>query len=268
MSGQEDLDDEALPMNRLTGKTAIVTGGAKGIGAATATRLHREGGRIVIFDSDMAGQNLLTGERAHFIQCDVSSGDAVKKSVEEAVDIFGSPDILVNNAGIQHYGTVTSTPEDVWDQVMAVNLKSAYLCAHYVLPEMQKKGGGVVVNVSSVQGFHSQPNVAPYTTSKTALLGLTRSIAIDYAPEIRCVAVCPGTVDTPMVQWTAEQTGNADALYDEVARMHLAGRIGDPAEIAGLIAYLCSDEATFITGQAIRIDGGLGIVLGGSVSGS
>lgn len=253
-------------MNRLTGKTAIVTGGSKGIGAATAIRLHDEGVRVVLFDTDPTGRNLLASKSAHFIACDVSSGAAVKKAMKEAVDVFGPPDILINNAGIQHYGTVTSTPEDEWDRVMAVNLKSAYLCAHYAIPGMKKRGGGVIVNVSSVQGFHSQPNVAPYTTSKTALLGLTRSIAVDYAPDIRCVAVCPGTVDTPMVRWTAEQTGDVDALYDEVARMHLSGRIAKPAEVAGLIAYLCSDEAAFITGQAIRIDGGLGVVLGGSVS--
>lgn len=253
-------------MNRLIGNTAIITGAAKGIGAATAMRLHEEGGRVVLLDTDSAGHDLLDSDRAHFIRCDVASGDAVKSAIKEAIEVFGPPDILVNNAGIQHYGTVTSTPEEEWDLVMAVNLKSAYLCAHYVIPEMQKKGRGVVINVSSVQGFHSQPNVAPYTTSKTALLGLTRSIAVDYAPQIRCVAVCPGTVNTPMVQWTAEQSGDAEALYDEVARMHLTGRIGDPTEIAGLIAYLCTPEAAFITGQAIRIDGGLGVILGGSVS--
>ena len=148
---------------------------------------------------------------------------------------------------------------------MNINLKSAFLCAKYAIPSMKQKGGGIVVNVASVQSFHSQQNVAPYTTSKAALLGLTRSIAVDFAPAIRSVAVCPGTVDTPMVRWTAEQTGDAEALYEEVADMHLSKRIAKPEEIAGMIAYLCSDEASFITGQAIRIDGGLGVLLGGTV---
>jgi NAD(P)-dependent dehydrogenase (short-subunit alcohol dehydrogenase family) len=220
---------------------------------------------VVLLDTDDRGKELLNDDRAFFIRCDVSRNDEVQRAFERARVVFEPPDILVNNAGIQHYGTVTSTPEEEWDRVMAVNLKSAYLCAKYALPGIQEKGAGLVINMASVQSFHSQPNVAPYTTSKAALLGLTRSIAVDFAPEIRCVAVCPGTVDTPMVQWTAEQTGDAEALYEEVAQMHLLKRIGKPDEVAGLIAYLCSEEASFFTGQAIRIDGGLGVALGGSV---
>jgi NAD(P)-dependent dehydrogenase (short-subunit alcohol dehydrogenase family) len=129
---------------------------------------------------------------------------------------------------------------------------------------MLERGGGVVVNVSSVQAMISQQKVAPYTTSKTAMLGLTRSIAVDYAPKIRCVAVCPGTVDTPMMKWAAAQSLDPEAVYREVNEMHLPNRIGDPTEIADLILYLSSDRAGFITGQPYRIDGGLGVMIGGS----
>ena len=147
---------------------------------------------------------------------------------------------------------------------MNVNLKSAFLCAKHVIPSMQKKGSGLVAILSSVQAFISQNNVAPYTTSKTALLGLTRSIAVDYGPEIRSVAVCPGTVDTPMFRSAIELSPNPEEVYQECVDMHLAQRIGKPEEIAELIYFLAQDKASFITGQAIRIDGGLGIKVAGS----
>ena len=252
-------------MKRLENKVAVVTGGSKGIGGATARRLHEEGASVAILDIDEAGKDLLSGDRAFYVHCDVANSNSVDSAIKQVIDHFGDIEILVNNAGIQHYGTVLTTPEEEWDTVMSINLKSAFLCAKYVIPSMKRQGGGIVVNVASVQSFHSQQNVAPYTTSKAALLGLTRSIAVDFAPAIRSVAVCPGTVDTPMVRWTAEQSGDVDALYEEVADMHLSKRIAKPEEIAGMIAYLCSDEASFITGQAIRIDGGLGVLLGGTV---
>lgn len=252
-------------MMRLENKIAIVTGASKGIGAATAIRLIKEGARVALLDRDDSGKALVDNDRSLFYTCDVSQASEVEQVVDDVRQVFGEIDVLVNNAGIQHYGTVVTTPEEEWDQVMAVNLKSAYLCAKYVIPSMQQAGGGVIVNVASVQSFHSQRNVAPYTTGKSALLGLTRSIAVDFAPSIRSVAVCPGTVDTPMVRHTAELSGDPGGLFDEVERMHLTGRIARPEEIAGLIAYLCTDEATFITGQAIRIDGGLGVQLGGTV---
>ncbi len=250
---------------RLKNKVAVITGASKGIGAATAIRLHEEGATVALLDLDESGKDLILGDRAMFIQCDVSNGKTVEAAISKVVDAFGDVEILVNNAGIQHYGTVLTTSEEEWDDVLRINLKSAFLCAKYCIPSMQRLGRGTVINVASVQSLHSQQNVAPYTTSKTAMLGLTRSIAVDFAPEIRSIAVCPGTVDTPMVRWTAEQSGDVDALYEEVAQMHLSKRIAKPEEIAGLIAYLCTDEASFITGQSIRIDGGLGVLLGGTV---
>jgi len=152
----------------------------------------------------------------------------------------------------------------VWDRTLGVNLKSAFLCSRSALPVIQREGGGVVVNMASVQSFLSQHNVAAYTTSKTAMLGLTRSIAIDYAPSVRCVAVCPGTVDTPMLNWAIHQSPNPEEVLEECRQMHPLGRIASPNEIADLVLFLSSSRAAFITGQYYRIDGGLGISVAGS----
>lgn len=248
-------------------KVAVVTGGAKGIGGATATRFLSEGASVAVLDvDDTDGQALVSKfpDRGLFIHCDVSNSAQVGAAFDDVLRHFGGVDILVNNAGIQRYGTVTETPEEEWDLVMNVNLKSAFLCSKAAIPSMLERGGGVVINVSSVQAMHTQRNVAPYTTSKSGLLGLTRSIAVDYAPSVRCVAVCPGTVNTPMLEWAVKQSPNPKALFDEVDDMHLAKRIADPTEVADLILYLASDRAGFITGHAYRIDGGLGIEIGGS----
>ena len=251
---------------RFTEQIAVVTGGAKGIGAATATLLAREGARVALLDTDAdAGAEVASdlGD-ARFIACDVADAEAVASAFDEIRATFGGVDLLVNNAGIQRYGTVTKTSEDLWDEVMNVNLKSAFLCAQAALPSMVERGRGVVVNVASVQSFISQANAAAYTTSKTALLGLTRSIAVDYAPDVRCVAVCPGTVDTPMLRWAVQQSPDPDEVMQEVHAMHPLQRIATPEEVAELIGFLCSEAAGFITGQAYRIDGGLGLSIGGS----
>ena len=252
----------------LTAKHVVVTGGAKGIGGAAVTRFLEEGASVTILDLDekRARERLINFEdRSLFIRCDVSKADQVKGAFNQIDARFGAVDVLVNNAGIQRYSTVTDTTEEEWDLVMNVNLKSAFLCSKYAIPLMQKRGSGIVINVASVQSYITQRKVAPYTTSKTAMLGLTRSIAVDYAPDIRAVAVCPGTVDTPMLRWAANQSPDPEEVYREVREMHLTQRIAESVEIADLIFYLSSDKASFITGQAIRIDGGLGLVVAGSV---
>jgi NAD(P)-dependent dehydrogenase (short-subunit alcohol dehydrogenase family) len=247
-------------------QVVVITGAAKGIGAATARVFHREGASVVLLDIDTSAEQVARsfGELGTFMRCDVGRGVDVDAVFDAIAKQFGHVDILVNNAGVQHYGTVTETSEEEWDRVMSVNLKSAYLCARRAIPLMSGRPKGVVINLSSVQAFVSQNQVAPYTTSKTALLGLTRSIAVDYAPKIRCVAVCPGTVDTPMLRDAIAKSPNPQEVYDECMQMHPVKRIGSAEEVAELILYLCGEHAGFITGQAIRIDGGLGLSIGGS----
>ena len=248
------------------GKTVVITGGAKGIGGNCSKVFHKNGANICILDIDEEGQNLANelGENSLYFKCDVSKELDVKNAFKKIVHKYGEVDVLVNNTGIQKYSTVTETTEQEWDLVLNVNLKSAFLCSKYAIPSMQKKGKGCIINVASVQSYISQKNVAPYTTSKTALLGLTRSIAVDYAPNIRCVAVCPGTVDTPMLRDAINLSPNPEEVLQECHDMHLTKRIGTSDEVAELIAFLASDKAGFITGQSIRIDGGLGISIGGS----
>jgi NAD(P)-dependent dehydrogenase (short-subunit alcohol dehydrogenase family) len=247
----------------MNNQTVIVTGAAKGIGAACAKLFYDLGANVAVLDiSD--DESSITNDRWFYRKCDVSSEEEVKASAEEIYAKFGSIKFLVNNAGIQHYGTVTQTSSEEWDLIMNTNLKSIFLCSKYVIPYMLKNPGGAIVNISSVQAFLSQQNVAPYTTAKTAILGLTRSIAVDYAPDIRCVAVCPGTIDTPMLRNSIALSPDPEAVMQECIDMHLSKRIGKPEEVAELVAFICSDKAAFINGQAIRIDGGLGITIAGS----
>ncbi len=244
-------------------KTVIITGGNKGIGAAVVSLFLEAGARVAILDRD-AESGFETIDSLFYSVCDVSVESEVEQAMDAVYARFGSIDILVNNAGIQRYGTVTETSAALWDEVMSVNLRSYFLCCHYALPYMMKNGSGIIINVSSVQAFHSQPKVAAYTTAKTALLGLTRSIAVDYAPAIRCIAICPGTIDTPMLRDAILESPDPDAVMKECEDMHLLQRVGKPEEVAELIRFVCDDKAAFMTGQAIRIDGGLGIVIQGS----
>jgi NAD(P)-dependent dehydrogenase (short-subunit alcohol dehydrogenase family) len=253
-------------MKDFNDKHIIVTGGVKGIGLAAVEVFVREGAKVSILDIDQAGEKLETESNGKitFIRCNVADAKAVEESMAKAIRKFGEIDVLVNNAGINRYATVTQTTEAEWDLVMNVNLKSAFLAAKYAIPSMLRKGAGVVINVSSVQAFVSQSQVAAYTTSKTAMLGLTRSIAVDYGPTVRCVAVCPGTVNTPMLQNAIQESPNPEEVFRECEEMHLVKKVGDPKEVAEFIAFLASSNASFMTGQAYRIDGGLGVTIAGS----
>ena len=244
-------------------KHVIVTGAVKGIGKATATLFFEKGAKVVLLDvvNDDSG---IKNERWLYIQCNVADEAQVQQAVKQATEKFGVIHYLINNAGIQVYGTVTETSLSAWNELININLTSMFLCAKYALPYMQQNQYGVIINVASVQAFISQDKVAAYTTAKSAVIGLTRSIAIDYAPHIRCIAVCPGTIDTPMLRKAAASSANAAAVIQECEDMHLLKRIGKPEEVAALIVFLCGDDAAFITGQAIRIDGGLGIKVEGS----
>ena len=248
-------------------KTIVITGGAKGIGAGCAEVFHREDGQVVLLDVDEeAGieySNQL-GERACFIRCDISDEQQVEEAMAEAASHFGSIDVLVNNAGILQYASVTETTESQWDTIMGVNLKGAFFCAKHAIPYMQEQESGVVINMSSVQAFVTQENVAAYATSKTALIGLTRSIAVDYAPDIRSVAICPGGVDTPLNREAFQQSPNPEEVRQETIDIHLVKRMARQEEIGELVAFVASERGSFITGQPIRIDGGIGLKVAGS----
>ena len=250
----------------LTDKTIVVTGAASGIGAATARLLVAENARVVLLDiNESAGRALAIslGEQARFFPCDVSNGEAVRAVFAQLESQYSVLDGLVNNAGLQTYGSITDTTEADWHHTLAVNLTSVFLCSKYAMPALLRSANPVIINVSSVQALVSQTGASAYITAKAGLLGLTRSIAIDFAPRLRCVAVCPGAVDTPMLQDDLANLPNRDALIRETEAIHLLDRIATPDEIARFIVFLTSPQASFATGQYYRVDGGIGVKIAG-----
>jgi NAD(P)-dependent dehydrogenase (short-subunit alcohol dehydrogenase family) len=207
-----------------------------------------------------------SGGAATGIVADVSIGSEVRDAVARTVATFGGIDILVNSQGIQRYGTVEETSEEMWDEVLNINLKSMFLTAKYVIPEMRKRGGGAIVNVGSVQGLATQTRVAAYSTSKAANIGLTRTIAVDYAGEwIRANVVLPASIDTPLLRHAADLFRGdraEDALIEDWGRMHPLGRVGTAEEVAEVVAFLAGPRSSFITGAEIKVDGGMMAALG------
>lgn len=255
----------------LEGKVAIVTGGAMGIGRAAVECMLREGASVLIADynreaAEKTVSDLAAGPaRAAAVHADVSNAEDCRRAVEAALARFGAVDVLVNNAGIQSYGDVLTTTEEIWDRTLNINLKGQWLMSKAAVPEMLKRGKGAIVNVSSVQGLASQRNVLAYSTSKHAMIGLTRTMAVDLASRgIRVNCVCPGTVDTPMVRSIIETDADPKRLETILHKMHPLGRIAKPSEIGEVIAFLASDRASFMTGSVVVVDGGLLVPLAGS----
>jgi NAD(P)-dependent dehydrogenase (short-subunit alcohol dehydrogenase family) len=255
---------------RFDGKAVIVTGGALGIGQATSEILAERGAAVAILDwDDGAGLEACeriidAGGKAIFEQVNVANFQEVSDAVKKVNQIFGKVNSLVVSAGIQRYGTAVSTNDEQWEEVLNVNLKGAWNAARAAIPFMREQGGGSIVNVSSVQALASQQNVLAYTVSKHGLLGLTRSMAMDFAKEnIRANAVCPGTVDTPMLKWAASLDPNPQSVYDACNAMHPLGRIAAPREIAEVVAFLAHESSSFVTGAIWTVDGGLLTQIGG-----
>ena len=254
---------------RFDRKTIVVTGGALGIGRAACEIFATRGGSVSVLDwDDSAGEALAAdiganGARCSFHKVNVADRNAVETAVAETAVEFGSIDALVVSAGIQRYGTALTTDDTQWEEVLGVNLKGAWNAARACIPHLLKSRGPIV-NVSSVQALASQQNVLAYTVSKHGLIGLTRSMAMDFAKEgVRVNAVCPGTVDTPMLKWAASLDPNPDSVYDACNAMHPLGRIGQPSEIAEVVAFLAHESSSFVTGSVWTVDGGLLTQIGG-----
>lgn len=251
----------------LEGKSFVVTGGALGIGGAISDAAAAAAARVLVVDRDAGAgaarvdRITAAGGTAVFLQADLATHAGCRAAVEQAVAAFGTVDVLCNNVGIQppaSYQTAEDTTEEMWDQIMAVNVKSYFLTAKYAIPHMRSRGGGAIINIASVQGLQSAPLVPAYAASKGAALSLTRQMAIDYAREnIRVLAVCPGSIDTPLLRAAvAMEGGDLEQSVHDVGLGHPLGRTGQPEEIASVVVFLAGSGASFMTGEYVCVDGG------------
>ena len=241
-------------MENLKSKRVLITGGASGIGKATAERFLKEGSRVALLDRDEEACRKVKEELTELeivLEADVSDPEAVKKSFEALDQQFGGLDVLINNAGISIRHEFLDVSFEDWKRVLETNLNGVFLMAQHAARRMAKQGSGVILNTGSTNGLMGYPFYADYNASKAGVIELTRSMALELAPAVRVNVVCPGYIITPMQE--AEYTPE---MLEEVNRKLPMGRHGKPEEVASLFAYLASDEAAYITGQVFVIDGG------------
>ncbi|MEM7601889.1 MAG: SDR family oxidoreductase [Verrucomicrobiota bacterium] len=252
-------------MSSLSGKTAVVTGGASGIGLAISNHFAKAGAEVAILDFDEEAGALAVreieacGGSGLALKCDVSDQESIQKAVAAIRQAFGKIDILVNNAGVANIGTATTTDEVDFDRVMKVNVKGVYLCLSAILPMMIDSGGGVVLNMSSIAAVTALKDRFAYSASKGAVHTMTYSVAADFLEHgIRCNSICPARVHTPFVDGYLEKNypDNKEEMFEKLSAVQPIGRMAKPDEIANLALYLCSDDSSYITGQSFNIDGG------------
>lgn len=258
------VDGSETPHGRVSGKACIVTGAGSGIGQAIALRLAEEGGRVLCADlspdraADTAKQIEASGGDALDWAVDVADPAAVSAMVTAAVCAWGGVDVLVNNAGVNIPGLLHEVSDEAINRTLDVNVKGQLYGCRAVIPVMLARGGGSIVNISSVNGIISEPFLTVYSASKGASVMLTKGVALDYAKQgIRCNVVCPGWVDTPINHPHAELLGGLQHVYDTIDSFQPIGRPGEPREIANVVLFLASDEASFMTGSVVSVDGGM-----------
>lgn len=248
---------------RLSGKSAILTGATSGMGKAMAERFVKEGASLILSGRDQErGKELeftlsQNGGKVKFVAGDVGLLEVNKVLVETAIESFGKLDLVVTNAGMLGLGSVTDISIQDWQETINTNLNSVFYLSRFAIPEMQKVGGGTILINSSIAAFKSFPNHPAYCASKAALVALVKQMAVDYGPDIRVNTICPGPVDTPMIWDSAKAFDHPETIVQQTANNTLMKRLGKPEEIASLALFLASDEASWITGAAYVIDGGI-----------
>lgn len=244
----------------LANKVAIVTGGSSGIGRAISLLFAREGAKVMIADINSAEDSLATirnaGGQAEFIKTDVSDSSQVRRLVSETLRMLGTVDVVCNNAGIELLKLLTETGEDEWDRVIDINLKGPFLVSKYVLPHMMSKKDGVIVNIASQLGVVGAERFSAYCASKGGLILLTKAMALECAKYgVRVNCVCPGAIETPMLDREVNLEKRPDEARIRFVSKHPVGRLGSPEEVANAVLFLASDKASFITGEALLVDG-------------
>ncbi|HOT05590.1 MAG: SDR family NAD(P)-dependent oxidoreductase [Atribacter sp.] len=250
-------------MKRFANKKVFISGGATGIGEVAALLFAQQGAIVTIFDRDIEnGEKCLQkvldgGGRGIFISGNLIYPEEIEKAIDQSLKTYGGIDILINNAGVESPYSVHEMPIEEWDRVMAVNLRGMYLMAKAVIPIMKKSGGGAIVNTASISGLLGWPISAAYCASKGGVIQLTKQMAVDYAQDnIRVNCIAPGTTLTPLIERIFQQESEPEKAKQQISQMHPLGRFAQPEEIAQAILFLASEDASFITGAVLPVDGG------------